>query len=233
MKNRIKGLLFDKDGTLFDFSRTWATWCSDFILHMAAGDASIEARLADALQFDMKNARFAPMSPIIANTLGEIAQIVYAALPDRDPAQILHHMRQSATLAQQTPAVPLVPLLDGFLGRGLKLGLATNDGEDPARAHLQAAGILGHFHFIAGYDSGFGAKPATGMQRAFCAATGLEPRQVAMVGDSTHDLHSGREAGMLTIGVLTGPALAEDLAPHADVVLRDIGQIPRWLGHEN
>ena len=53
-----------------------------------------------------------------------------------------------------------------------------------------------------------------------------------MIGDSTHDLHSGREAGMFTIGVLTGPATAEDLAPHADVVLANIGHIPQWLGHE-
>jgi phosphoglycolate phosphatase len=34
---------------------------------------------------------------------------------------------------------------------------------------------------------------------------------------------------MRTIGVLTGLALAEDLAPLADVVLPDIGHIPAWL----
>ena len=51
----------------------------------------------------------------------------------------------------------------------------------------------------------------------------------AMVGDSRHDLDAGRAAGMRTIAVLTGIAKREDLAPHADVVLADIGAIPGWL----
>ena len=51
-----------------------------------------------------------------------------------------------------------------------------------------------------------------------------------MIGDSTHDLDSGRAAGMATVGVLTGLATRADLAPHADVVLADIGALPAWLG---
>ncbi|EPX85444.1 HAD-superfamily hydrolase, subfamily IA, variant 1 family protein [Salipiger mucosus DSM 16094] len=51
-----------------------------------------------------------------------------------------------------------------------------------------------------------------------------------MVGDSTHDLIAGRAAGMQCVGVLTGPAAAEDLASQADVVLPDIGHLPGWLG---
>ena len=54
-----------------------------------------------------------------------------------------------------------------------------------------------------------------------------------MIGDSTHDLLAGRAAGMITIGVLTGPAPHEELAPFADVVLADIGKIPDWLHSEN
>jgi phosphoglycolate phosphatase len=50
-----------------------------------------------------------------------------------------------------------------------------------------------------------------------------------MVGDSLHDLVAGAAAGMQRIGVLTGMARYEDLAPHADVVLPDIGHIPAWL----
>ncbi|MEH6752099.1 MAG: HAD hydrolase-like protein, partial [Paracoccaceae bacterium] len=50
-----------------------------------------------------------------------------------------------------------------------------------------------------------------------------------MVGDSHHDLLAGRRAGMQTLGVLTGTALAADLAPMADAVLPDIGHIPAWL----
>jgi phosphoglycolate phosphatase len=131
--------------------------------------------------------------------------------------------------APQQQAVPLTPFLEGLRARGLVLGVATNDSEAPARAHLAAAGVTEMFDFIAGYDSGHGAKPAAGQLLAFADAVDLPPAQIVMVGDSTHDLRAGRAAGMRTIGVLTGMARAQALAPLADVVLRDIGEIPAWL----
>ena len=51
-----------------------------------------------------------------------------------------------------------------------------------------------------------------------------------MIGDSTHDLISGRSAGMRTAAVLTGIAEADELRPHADVILPDIGGLPEYLG---
>jgi phosphoglycolate phosphatase len=126
-------------------------------------------------------------------------------------------------------AVPLVPLLTTLRARGLRIGLATNDTEAPARTHLAAHGITGFFEFIAGYDSGHGAKPGPGMCLAFAHHTGLDPARIAMVGDSAHDLHAGRAAGMVCVGVLTGIAGKSDLAPLADVILPDIGALPDWL----
>ena len=67
------------------------------------------------------------------------------------------------------------------------------------------------------------------MLLAFARAFDLDPRRVAMVGDSLHDLSAGRAAGMRTVGVLTGPARRADLAPLADVVLENIGDLPAWL----
>jgi phosphoglycolate phosphatase len=125
--------------------------------------------------------------------------------------------------------VPLVPFFEDLRARGLALGVATNDGEGPARLHLDRAGVLGHVDFLAGYDSGHGAKPAPGQLHAFCAATGLPPQAVLMVGDSLHDLTAGRAAGMRTVGVLTGLASATDLAGEATVVLDHIGHLPGWL----
>ena len=65
---------------------------------------------------------------------------------------------------------------------------------------------------------------------AFAREMELDPSEVLMVGDSLHDLHAGTAAGMRTLGVLTGLASAEDLAPHADMVLPDIGGLLSGLG---
>ena len=225
----IRGIVFDKDGTLFDFQASWGAWAADFVTGLAEGDPGRAAALAEALDFDLGARRFRPESAVIAGTAEVIVEAVLAVRPDLDPPGLRRLVLASSETVPQVPAAPLRPLLDRLRAAGIALGVATNDGEAPARAHLERAGVLDRFDFVAGYDSGFGAKPGTGMLDAFRRATGLEAAACAMVGDSLHDLASGRAAGMATVGVLTGPAGAADLAPHADVVLPDIGGLPGWL----
>lgn len=231
MTPTIKGILFDKDGTLFDFQTTWGAWARQFFTELADGDVADAGKIAAALGYHFAADRFDRNSVIIAGTPDEVAEALVAAFPRWQVTAMVAHINRVAAEVPQAEPVPLVPLLEGLRARGLNLGVATNDAEAPARAHLGRAGITHLFDFVAGFDSGFGGKPAPGMQHAFCAATGLRPQEVVMVGDSLHDLMSGRAAGMTTIAVLTGLAEADELAPHADVVLRNIGEIPGWLGH--
>ena len=152
-------------------------------------------------------------------------------LPHRDVGEMEHYLTASAQDVPLAPVVPLDAFLTGLKHRGLKLGVMTNDSEVGARAHLTAAGIVGCFDFIAGFDSGYGAKPDPDPLLAFARALGLDPSRVVMVGDSLHDLVAGRAAGMQTVGVLTGPACRAELAPCADAVLPDIGHLSVWLGN--
>ncbi|MFP5479965.1 MAG: HAD family hydrolase [Alphaproteobacteria bacterium] len=224
----IDALLFDKDGTLFDFRLSWGGWAAAFLPTLAR-DAGHARRLGQAIGFDAPSRSFAPDSPVIAGTAAEIACALLPELPGTALDDLTDRINATAGNAPMAEAVPLRPLLTALRGRGLRLGVATNDSEAPARQHLAAHGLTELFDFIAGYDSGHGAKPGPGMCLAFARDLGLNPARVAMVGDSLHDLHAGRAAGMRTIGVLTGLADASVLAPHADVVLPDIGAIPGWL----
>ncbi|KMK68098.1 HAD family hydrolase [Puniceibacterium sp. IMCC21224] len=226
---RIVGILFDKDGTLFDFGATWDVWAGDVLDELAQGDARRLAALAEVACYDLGARRFLPHSPIIAGTNREAAECLAQALPGVDIDALEQHLMLTSSQAPLVPAVPLAPLLDGFLARGLSLGVMTNDTEFGARTHLATAGVADRFHFIAGFDSGHGAKPSPQPLLAFAIARGLEPGNVIMVGDSAHDLIAGREAGMLCVGVLTGPAPRAALAPLADVVLPDIGHLPDWI----
>ncbi len=225
----IRGLLFDKDGTLFDFHHTWSVWCHHLILDLTQSDKDRAAALADALDFDLNAVAFRPNSPVIAGTLEELVSAALSVLPERSAEELRQGIIDTSAQAVMSPAVPLPPLLDTFRAMDIALGVATNDAEHPARVQLRAEGIHDHFDYIAGYDTGHGAKPDPGMLLAFCEDTGLAPAQVAMIGDSTHDLHAGRAAGMVCVGVLTGPAKHDDLAPHADAVLPDIGHLGDWL----
>ncbi len=228
----IKGILFDKDGTLFDFNATWGAWARGMLEAETGGDATLFSLLAKALGYDAEGRKFHPGSIVIAATSGDVADRIMTVIPDQDRDALLARMNAGAAQVAQVEAVPLVPYFAALKAAGYQLGIATNDAEAPARRHLEQAGITHLFDFIAGYDSGFGAKPEAGQLHAFCAQTGLAPADCAMVGDSTHDLYAGRAAGMLSIGVLTGPAPRAELAPFADVVLPSIGDIPVWLRSE-
>lgn len=224
----IDAILFDKDGTLFDFRISWGNWATGFLARLAS-DADHAERLGRAIGFDAATRGFAPDSPVIAGTAADIAAALAPHLDGIPVVDLTGMIDDAAGSAPMSEAVPLRPLLTGLRDRGLRLGVATNDSEAPARQHLAAHGITGYFDFIAGYDSGHGAKPGPGMCLAFAGALGLDPGRVAMVGDSRHDLEAGRAAGMRTVAVLTGIARAAALAPLADVVLPDIGALPRWL----
>lgn len=225
----VRAVLFDKDGTLFDFNATWSVWTSAFIDTLAKGDAGLRAGLGAALGFDPESRRFEPWSPIIAATPDEIAAAMLPLLPGIDPAGLVARMNASSAVAQLVPAVDLVAVLGALRLRGLRIGLATNDGEMPARAQLEATGVSGLFDFVAGFDSGHGGKPGPGMVLAFARRVGIAPGEIVMVGDSRHDLDAARAAGALPVAVLTGPAGYDELAPFAEVVLPDIGHLVGWL----
>ncbi|EYD77631.1 HAD-superfamily hydrolase, subfamily IA, variant 1 family protein [Rubellimicrobium mesophilum DSM 19309] len=225
----IKGIVFDKDGTLFDFQATWGAWSREMILAESGGDPAMVARLADSLGYDMGTGRFRPDSVVIASTVETVAERILDVLPELDKDALIARMNARAAEAPQVEVPRLREALERLAGMGISLGIATNDTEAPARAHLQAAGVEEMFGFIAGYDSGHGGKPGPGQLLAFAEAAGLRPGACAMVGDSLHDLAAARTAGMVGVGVLTGVAGRATLEPAADVVLGSIAELPDWI----
>lgn len=230
----IRGVLFDKDGTLFDFAATWRAAVEALLDGLAPGDMALRLRLGGAIGYDPVSGRFAPGSPCVAGSGRHVAEALAALLPGADLLALeAQTLAAEAGLGEATltpAAADLAGLLDLLRGRGLRLGVATHDSESAARRHLRAAGVLERFDFIAGYDSGHGLKPGPGMVLAFADATGLAPAEIAMVGDSLHDLGAARAAGAaLAIGVLTGPADEMELAALADVVLPSIEAMPAFL----
>ncbi len=219
-------IILDKDGTLFDFRRTWSAWAERMLDEIAADDPALKHIAAEAMGYDVGRG-FRPSSIVIAGTSGEVGAAL-AAATGRSAAALEAMANRVAT---QTPQVQVPGLAETLarLAAGHVLGLVTNDGEAPARAHLASVGIAQHFAFVAGYDSGHGAKPDPGPLLAFSRATGTDPARTLMVGDSRHDLAAGRAAGMTTVAVLTGVATAPDLADLADAVLDDITHLPGWL----
>lgn len=226
----ILGVLLDKDGTLFDFQATWGGWSRQMIEAESRGDPGLAARIAEALGYDMGRGRFRPDSIAISATTETVAEHLLPLLPWTSKAELMDRMDERAKGCPQVEAAPLREVLGRLRDMGVALGVATNDSEAPARAHL--AGVADLLPFVAGFDSGFGGKPGPGQLLAFARATRLDPASCAMVGDSLHDLAAARAAGMAAVAVLTGLAGAETLAPAADVVLHSVADLPKWVASQ-
>jgi len=222
-------ILFDKDGTLFEFHGTWSSWTLDMIDYLCRNDTSNKELVAMALGYDLKSQSFLKSSLLIAGTAEQAADKIATFINDISKQEIENFLLNSAKNVKLMEVIPLDKFLKNLQSKGVRIGLVTNDFEAIAHLHLKAAGIHKYFDFIVGYDSGFGSKPDPEPLLAFAEQFSILPDRVAMVGDSTHDLFAAEKAGMYKIGVLTGLASYSDLAPYSDLVLDNIGKIEELL----
>lgn len=232
---RIKGVLFDKDGTLIDFHATWIPAYEQAATRICA-NTHLQGRSQELLiagGYDPATGRCAAESPLACGSTQEIASVWGATLGLTDAGAIvaeLEHTFAEFAASRAVPVTDLSALFERLIDRQIVLGLATMDSEALAGITLSQLRVLHYMSFVCGYDSGHGEKPDPGMVEAFCEYTGLAPESVALVGDTPHDLNMGRAAGVgLVVGVLTGASSPESLTCLADHVLPDITHLEAVL----
>jgi phosphoglycolate phosphatase len=225
----VQAILFDKDGTLFDFQQSWTSWAVAMILRLSQGDRARAESVADVLGFDLTRKLFLPDSFAVSSTPDEQMERLGPVLPEMCRDDMLAHMMPRDDEGIPVPVRGLTTSLEAFQSKGLKLGVVTNDFEATAIAHLRHAGVSAAFDVAIGFDSGYGAKPAPEGCLAALLALGVLPEHSVMVGDSLHDIKAGWAAGLRTVGVLTGTASRADLAPWADFVVQDVSELAAFL----
>jgi phosphoglycolate phosphatase len=225
----MRGVLFDKDGTLSDFSGQWLPAYRAAVDMLSSGDRPLADRLLRLGGYDPVSSRLDPASPLACGTNRQIVE-VWARGLNLPMSEALYERVQAVfhevASVNARPVTDLKALFGRLKARGLFLGVATTDSTATARANLETFGIAALVDFVAGADAGHGVKPEPGMLLAFCAAGGFAPAETAMVGDSVVDLTMGRRAGAgLVIGVTSGVTPRATLEPHADAVLETVAEI--------
>ena len=228
----IRAILFDKDGTLVDFERTWGPAVDAVLRHLASGNDALYHKLAAASGFDPSTDCFRPDSPLIGQPTSVFARPIASLLGRPADTAFLTAIDQllcAATTRNLTPIDDPKTVLGQLAARSYRLGLITNDAEATARAHARKLGIAPLLAFIAGYDSGFGAKPDAGPVLAFAAAVGVSPAEIVVVGDTVLDVATARSAGTQAVVVLTGPAPFDRHLTKADGVIPSLAALAVWL----
>jgi len=228
----IGGIFFDKDGTLLDYAASWTPVNRRAAECAAMGDAELAARLLRIGGMDPSTGKISPDGVLASGSTTEIAAtFIEGGAPYTLPAltHALDDLFRSA-IGDVVPVTDLAALFGRLRGRGLKIGIGSNDSEQAIRATVERFDIGHLVDFIAGYDSGFGAKPAPGMIREFCRATDLMPSRIVVVGDSAPDMLMGHAAGAgLLIGVLTGTGTQATLGAHAKLCIDSIETLEQAL----
>lgn len=230
----IKGILFDKDGTLVDFNATWLAIGDLLALRAADDDRGRADALLAAAGYDFAARKFRADSVFAAGTNADIVALWYPHVGkrEREAMTVGFDAFTAAAGAEKCVALPgSREAIARLHASGYRLAVATNDSTSGAEQTLLSLGIAQMFEAAYGYDAVANPKPAPDSIVAFSDLTGLRPSELAMVGDNRHDLEMARAAGAgLAIGVLSGTGTRQTLAPLADVILDSIAELPGYLG---
>jgi phosphoglycolate phosphatase len=229
----IRGVLFDKDGTLIDMIGTWLPVYKEMLAEAFPEDQAMRERLLLDSGYDPQSHNFRPNSLMAAGTTDQLVDYWWPGAGSEERRAMIERIDRdfmTKSVKYMRPLIPLEPIFGALKERRIKIGIATNDSEASARKHVAMLQLDTLIDFVAGYDSVVKAKPAGDMVHAFCNACALRPNEVAVVGDNPHDLEMARNAGAgLAIGVLSGNSRTEDLSALADAMLANIGELPAYL----
>ena len=236
---RVRLMIFDKDGTLFDFHHMWGTW-SARLLQLAVAGRDDEERLyqvlCESLGYDTHTDRVLHDSPLSVAPTADlpltIATVLYGQGFGWAEAKKLADLalERRGTEIDLAASVRTIGDVAGFFRRlrqaGIRIAVVTTDERLITEPMLELGGIADMVDFIACSDDGLSIKPAPDAVLAACKHTGIAPLETIVVGDNTADMQMGRHAGVrLCVGVLSGVAGVGDLDSYADVVLDSIHDI--------
>ncbi|HET8732226.1 MAG TPA: HAD-IA family hydrolase [Anaeromyxobacteraceae bacterium] len=108
---------------------------------------------------------------------------------------------------------------------GHPVAIITAKIEQGAERTLRHVGLREHVDLVVAADTVARCKPDPMPVHHALERLGRSPQEAVMIGDSNHDLAAGRGAGTATAGVLWGAASREVLAPLADHLLAEVGEL--------
>ncbi len=222
----IRGILFDKDGTLIDFDASWGPAYRRAADMLAGGDPDLAKAMLVGGGYAADGSGIDPTAVLACGTNDEIAAVWAGILGRSDVAAItaaIEPVFHETAVEQAVPLADLAGLFGRLKARGLALGVATADSEATAVATFRRLAVADLLDCVIGYDSGFGPKPSPAIVQGFCDAVGLRPAQVLVVGDTRRDLDMARAAGAgLAVAVLSGAAKRQEWQTLADHVLDSV-----------
>ncbi len=210
--------VFDVDGTLVDSQHNIVAAMSE-----ACRANGLEAPRPEAIR------------RIIGLSLVEAVARLFPACEEDLHLSVAHAYKDAffTQRARFDHAEPLfagaVETMDALEGAGWLIGIATGKSRRGVDTFLRQHGFEGRFVTLQSADDNPG-KPHPAMLLRALAETGVEPRNAAMIGDTTFDMAMGKSARVHSIGVAWGYHPPEELVEAgAERIVDDFAGLPATL----
>ncbi len=203
----IKAVIFDMDGTLVD--------SADIILGAFKHVLSGVGEPYDEM--------------IVKSYIGRVLKDTYSSLlPDHETEKIINtHIawqKNNQHLLKEYAGVH--ELLSNLKGEGYKLGLFTSALRQRVEREINTLKLGSYFDAIVCGDDLTKPKPDKQGVVRIMQMMGIVPDEVVLVGDAEHDILSGKNAGVITIGITHGFGTQESLQKAgADYLVNNLSEL--------
>jgi HAD superfamily hydrolase (TIGR01509 family) len=208
---RIRGIVFDMDGTLTDSIEAYFN-----VFREVTSRFGFQIRREDVLE---------PMATgsLIWN------RIIPEDSPDRDEKikQIMHVIPEvyQEVFKHVLPFAGVESVLKKLDERKIRLGVLTSSRGTAVRP-LHHHSLSHYFKVILTREEGFPPKPAPDGILECLRRMNIQPSHAITIGDTPLDIRAGKAAGTLTIGVLSGIGTQVQLEAEAPTaIIKDISQL--------
>ncbi len=193
-----RGIIFDKDGTLFDYFTVWGPVIADYtdtILRELGRSDSLELREEFLKMIGVGKESMHARGLVFRNSkLFMLARLFLFCKVHRLPFTgmvqqiktgfIDAHRYMEQSLVDNAPQEPVERLFRRLADAGYHIGIVTNDTALSTEICLKHLGIGEYVDFTSTYDDHLPKKPNPEAFRLFCRKFSLKPNEVVMVGDS-------------------------------------------------
>lgn len=224
----MEWILFDKDGTIIYFDRSWMKiglqLVDDFMETYKDSIADIDGSYA---YLGIIDGEIQPGTIMASGALDEMIE-AFCKIANQDVTNWAQQ-RSQTLVDNRVPENVLVEgiseTLDTLKQRGYKLGIVTSDSKKGVEQFLEYTQFDHYFDIVISTEADAVEKPNPEVLNPLFYRYNVEPKNVAIIGDTANDIQTGINAKLgLKVAVLTGVGLKESFA-QADYIFETANSV--------
>ena len=228
----IKGILFDKDGTLIDFYSVWGEAAYTVAGRLCDNHGMPEAQEEVLKSLGVENGRADPEGALAWKSYAGIAEDLAPMLGMALDVEGLtkevarDFFEEVAMKRTEYPTFTDLPrMMEALRRQDIRIGLATTDEPLSTQICMEILKIEGFVSFWGTAGKGLPEKPDGRLIRLAAEEWRIEPYEIAVVGDTPNDMRFAAAGGAVGIAVLSGTGGRKTLEPLSDYMIDSVDDL--------